>query len=168
MSSLYVQSFVYDALNDLARLLHRHTSWSWSHINLHKHNRNGAFPFTFSVNCFVLSLRARNLQSILWIILVVQNDRIQTGPSGFSKICNSTEYPWGLCRSSSSGKLAWFSWKRIKPLTKAISMRWKNKVFHHRKYLRITLLVPMSWCERSTPFCTYCTYQWSWAGQLLH
>ena len=40
----------------------------------------------------------------------------------------------------------------MKPLTIAISMRWKNKVFHHRKHLRITLLVPMRWSEWSTPF----------------
>ena len=40
----------------------------------------------------------------------------------------------------------------IKPLTTAISKRWKNKIFHHLKHFRIILLVPMSWSERSTPF----------------
>ena len=44
------------------------------------------------------------------------------------------------------------AWNKMKLLTTAISMRWKNKVFHHSTHFRWVLNVERIWSDLSTAF----------------
>ena len=59
------------------------------------------------------------------------------------------EYPAGLSISVFSALCAW---NKMKLLITAISVRWKNKVFHHRTHFGWVLNAERIWSDLSTAF----------------